>query len=196
VSVIAVLQGRGPASRWALGAVAVAALAAGGFAGSAQAQVAPAAAGAGGGGAEVATYVENKRTWVRCMRKEGIDLPDPDAKGFVDKTLAKFDPTVQKASKACIGVWPELTESLAQALREPLTPAQVAANRRFAECMRENGIKQYQDPAADGHPRGVANVSGPFDLPFGYMDAQQTCVGEPVQRQAFPEHFRTDDVEG
>jgi hypothetical protein len=186
-----------------LGAVAVAALAAGGCAGSAQAQVIPAATGtaaaAGGGGgaggeaAEVAAYVKNMRTWVQCMRKQGIDLPDPDATGFVDKTLDKMDPTVQKASAACKNVWPELTPSLAKALEPPLTAAQVAANRRFAECMRENGIKQYQDPAADGHARGVADVSGPFDLPFGYMDAQQKCLEEPVQRQAFPEAFLTGD---
>lgn len=186
------------ASRWALGAVVVAALAAAGCSGSGDAEVASAAAGgapaaaatgaasgSGGTAAEVAAYLKGRRAWVECMNKHDMDLPDPDARGHVDKTLAKMDPKVQKAAKACKGVAPELTDSVAEALEPPLTAAQKAANKRYAECMREKGIGEFPDPTETGRIR-FPNWK-PSEMPPGFQDAQDKCGAEPGYREAFPE---------
>lgn len=192
-------------SRWALGAVAVAALAAAGCTGSPDAEVASAAgggapaaatgaaAGSGGAAAEVAAYLKGQRAWVECMNKQGMDLPDPDAKGFVDKFLDKMDPKVQKAGRACEDVRPELTTSVAEALEPPLTAAQKAASKRYAECMRENGITEYPDPTETGRIRFPDWK--PSDLPPGFHDAQSKCTAEPGYKEAYPEPD-LDDVKG
>jgi hypothetical protein len=114
-----------------------------------------------------------------------MDLPDPDARGTVDKFLSKTDPKAQKAYRACEDVRPELTTSVAEALEPPLTAAQKAANKRYSECMRENGIAEFPDPAENGRIR-LPNWK-PSEHPPGFLAAQDKCKAEPGQKEAFPE---------
>jgi hypothetical protein len=54
-------------------------------------------------------YVAGMRRYVACMRKNGINLPDPDADGAVDYSSVSStysDAKVQAATDECAGVLP------------------------------------------------------------------------------------------
>ena len=120
---------------------------------------APPAAGPSATAGAVAEYVAAQREWVKCMREQGFDLPDPDAKGRVDFTLGqigvgrKTDPKFMAAQVACRKYSKELPAELEE--REQLTPEQIANRRAYAACMREHGDPTFEDPEPDGNwPRG------------------------------------------
>jgi hypothetical protein len=81
------------------------------------------------------------------MRANGVrDFPDPNASG----ELPSFGISVSAAT------WQEALGACKQ-LRPPgslsarLTPAEQSAALRFAQCMRENGVKDFPDPV-NGQP--------------------------------------------
>ncbi|MEV0219311.1 hypothetical protein [Streptomyces sp. NPDC050704] len=133
-------------------------------AGSGDSSASATATGGQGGGDEVAAYVKAQRDWVRCMRDNGVDVPDPDAKGHVDLgsgggVLAlKRDPKFLDASEKCADKKATVPESIENADRPELTPAQIKAARDFAACMQENGAPDFPDPGPDGYQRN--NNSG------------------------------------
>ena len=86
------------------------------------------------------------------MRKNGVsDFPDPDASGdltidgVVNGSSVNPDGAAWKqAIGACKGLQPPgFTGSKA-------TPKQMSARLKFAECIRENGVKDFPDPTKDG----------------------------------------------
>ncbi|WP_328836458.1 hypothetical protein [Streptomyces europaeiscabiei] len=119
-----------------------------------------------GGGDEVAAYVKAQRDWVRCLRDNGVDAPDPDEKGEVDfgdgdgdgTRALKKDPKFLDASKKCADKKATVPESVENANRPELTAAQIRAARDFAACMQKNGAPDYPDPGPDGYQRN--NNSG------------------------------------
>lgn len=103
----------------------------------------------------VAQYVDAQRKWVKCMREQGYDLPDPDAKGAVDLSafaaqtkLAKTDPKWIAANQKCQPLQQPAPDGLNS--QPPLTPEQIAARRNYAKCMRANGMPSWPDPGPDG----------------------------------------------
>lgn len=118
-----------------------------------------ASAGAAGGGQgkgdETAAYIEGQRKWVACMRKNGIDLPDPDSKGRVDMSgqgpQIKKSPRFTSASKTCAHLMAPMPEGFEEANEPKLTPAQIKARRDIAACMQKNGAPDYPDPGPDGY---------------------------------------------
>jgi hypothetical protein len=123
----------------------------------------PGVATAGGGGSAsptassdvVTQYVAGVRTYVRCMRAEGIDLPDPDAKGKIDYSLPgggqrKKDPKFVAASEKCAPLLPPMPSELIDQ-GPPLTPEQITRARQYAKCMRDHGVPDFPDPDAQGH---------------------------------------------
>jgi hypothetical protein len=104
----------------------------------------------------VAEYVASTRAYVRCMRDEGIALPDPDARGHIDYSrlggngVLKKDPKFQAASQKCSGLRLPVPEELQEKL-PPLSPEQVGHVREYAKCMRANGVPAFPDPDPDGH---------------------------------------------
>jgi hypothetical protein len=117
-----------------------------------------------GGGDEVAAYVKAQRDWVRCMRDNGVDAPDPDEKGHVDlgsgdgALALKKDPKFRNASVNCADKQATVPESIENANRPKLTAAQIKVARDFAACMQKNGAPDYPDPGPDGYQRN--NNSG------------------------------------
>jgi hypothetical protein len=84
--------------------------------------------------------------FAECMRSNGVsDFPDPNAKGeFVygaSVTPAVFD----KAVDACKDLQPPGT------LSADRSPEQQEESLEFAQCMRENGVEDFPDPA-NGEP--------------------------------------------
>jgi hypothetical protein len=100
----------------------------------------------------VAQYVEGQRQWVACMRKEGYDLPDPDAQGHVNVPMEiqrnKADPRYIAAQVKCQQYLLPMPDELYP--KESLSPQQVQWRRAYAKCMRENGVPTFPDPQADG----------------------------------------------
>ncbi|WP_031520356.1 hypothetical protein [Streptomyces sp. NRRL F-5123] len=116
-----------------------------------------AAAGKGepGGGDEVSAYVESQRKWVACMRKNGIDLPDPNSRGQVDisgqGTEIKKAPQFTAASEKCAGLKATVPQGLEEANEPKLTPAQIKVQQDYADCMQKNGALDFPDPDANGY---------------------------------------------
>ncbi|MFF9274204.1 hypothetical protein [Streptomyces griseosporeus] len=102
----------------------------------------------------MAAYVDSRRKWVACMRENGIDLPDPDARGRVELgdqgRALKKNPEFLDASKKCAGLQGTVPEGFEESNEAPLSPEQIRAAREFAACMQKNGAPDYPDPGPDG----------------------------------------------
>jgi hypothetical protein len=93
--------------------------------------------------------------FAECVRAHGVqDFPDPDSDGNFDLSrggdLNPTNPTYQAAAQACRSY-----ESAGKGSAPALSPQQIAATLKFAQCMRENGITNYPDPDSSGHIPGV-----------------------------------------
>lgn len=127
---------------------------------------APSASAAGkgepGGGDEVSAYVESQRTWVACMRKNGVDLPDPNSRGQVDMSgqgpEMKKAPQFTTASEKCADLQATVPQGLEEANEPKLTPAQIKVQQDYADCMQKNGAPDFPDPDANGY--GADDNSG------------------------------------
>ena len=78
-----------------------------------------------GGGDDVSAYVNAQREWVKCLRENGVDAPDPDAKGqvdFGDNAALKKDTKFLNASEKCASLVAAVPESLENANQPNLTP--------------------------------------------------------------------------
>jgi hypothetical protein len=82
-----------------------------------------------------------------CLRANGVsDFPDPNASGEFPSYGVSVSPAVwKKAGAACKAVQPPGT------LSAKLSPAQESAALKFAQCIRENGVKDFPDPV-NGQP--------------------------------------------
>ena len=78
-----------------------------------------------------------------CLRANGVsDFPDPNASGEFPSYGVSVSPAVwRKAVAACKALQPPGT------LSAKLTPAQESAALEFAQCIRDNGVKDFPDPA-------------------------------------------------
>jgi hypothetical protein len=105
---------------------------------------------AGGSTATAQPYdpVAREREFVTCMRKAGVTMPDPrpgDRSGrsalaqAIEQGLALKD-TFRTALDGCAAYLPPEDRPT------PAAPADVETKRQFAQCMRDNGVKDYPDP--------------------------------------------------
>jgi hypothetical protein len=111
-------------------------------------------AGCGGsGGSDANTNAANQEKAVKfaqCMRENGIsEFPDPDASGklTIDGVLngSSIDPnssTWQGAISACKHLQPPGFTG-----DGPRSAGQQEAALQFAQCIRENGVTDFPDPA-------------------------------------------------
>jgi hypothetical protein len=114
----------------------------------------------------IAQYVDAQRKWVKCMRDQGYNLPDPDAKGSVDISpvlrsmkISKADPGLMAALQKCQSLQVPAPAELTS--RPPITAEQLANLRKYAKCVREHGVPSYPDPLANGEwpPNMLASIS-------------------------------------
>ena len=141
--------------------------------------------------------------YTKCMRKEGIDLPDPDfsngprggfrvqlGPGGVDPD----DPKFQAAREKCGPILASLRQQFDPERQEEFQKAAL----EFAKCMREQGI-DFPDPDfSGGQPGGRGGPGGAFggagvdrnDPKF--REAQEACeevfedLGRPFFRAGGP----------
>ena len=83
-----------------------------------------------------------------CMRANGVkDFPDPNAQGQFAYGGISVTPIVwQKAIDACKNLQPGLFDGPGR------TPEQQDAALKFAQCMRDNGVPDFPDPATPRDP--------------------------------------------
>jgi hypothetical protein len=106
--------------------------------------------------------------FTQCLREQGLNVPDPEpGKG----PMLKFDPSsgvtreqVEKAMEAC-------REYNPQAEGSP-NPQQEENGRKFAACMRDNGVENFPDPKPG--QRGIM-IDGKVGQDPDLQKAQQAC---------------------
>ena len=89
--------------------------------------------------------------FAECMRKNGVkEFPDPDASGnlTIDQianrsSLDTDSAAFRQASTACKGLEP------AGFTGTKRSPEQQQAALKFAQCIRDNGVKDFPDPTED-----------------------------------------------
>ena len=92
------------------------------------------------------TAPEKAVKFAECMRTNGVPhFPDPDAKSNYNFGVDVSKAVFTKAVDACKAVEPP------GALSSTRTPKQQSASLRFAQCVREHGVKDFPDPA-NGQP--------------------------------------------
>ncbi|WP_407841247.1 hypothetical protein ACE1OC_40360 [Streptomyces sp. DSM 116496] len=143
--------------------------------------------GQGGAQGEVAAYVDAQRKWVGCMRQNGVDLQDPDAKGQVemgDVGALKKDPKFLTASEKCADLRVTVPKAVERLLRPKLTPEQVKTQRDYADCMQKNGAPDFPDPGPDGYAEDDNSGKAMWDQnSAGAKQATRACasiIGDPV----------------
>jgi hypothetical protein len=84
--------------------------------------------------------------FAECIRGHGVPhFPDPDAKGDFVFGIDVSPAVWKRAVDACKDLEPP------GALSGKRSPKQQSAALRFAQCIRENGVKDFPDPA-NGEP--------------------------------------------
>jgi hypothetical protein len=115
-------------------------------------------ASAGGVGAEqsadparpAANPQERVLQFVACMRANGVDLPDPEPGDVNGKTALRFDETGMEKTKV-VAAMEKCEQYLPEGgANDKVTPAEIEGMRRFAQCMRDNGVANWPDPLPDG----------------------------------------------
>jgi hypothetical protein len=120
-----------------------------------------------------ATPREKAVKFAECMRENGYpDFPDPKASGEFPTFGISVSPAVWiKALRACKELQPP------GSLSAHLSPMQLSAARKFAQCIREHGVKDFPDPV-NGEPLIDTTKIPSTDTPGG-MDilnaATQKC---------------------
>lgn len=97
---------------------------------------------------------EQALAFARCMRANGLpDFPDPDAEGRLRGAghEQQNNPKFRAAMEACRDLAPGGEhENFGN-------PAFVEQARRFAQCIRANGVPDFPDPDAEGRFRGASH---------------------------------------
>jgi hypothetical protein len=93
-----------------------------------------------------ATRQEKLVKLAECIRSHGVPhYPDPDAKGETAFGIDVSPEVWKRATEACKDLTPPGTFSGKR------SPKQQSDALRFAECVREHGVKDFPDPV-DGEP--------------------------------------------
>jgi hypothetical protein len=84
--------------------------------------------------------------FAECIRAHGVsDFPDPDAKNQFQYGVSVTPAVWKQATTACKDLQPPGT------LSSKRTPKQQSASLRFAQCVRDHGVKDFPDPV-NGEP--------------------------------------------
>src|SRR5688572_32307937 len=137
-------------------------------------------AAAQGGNTAAATRAQGVK-FAECMRKNGVrEFPDPDASGSLTAdgiangtSLDTNSAAFQRAIDACRDLQPAGFTGVKR------SPEQQKAALLFAQCIRDNGVKDFPDPAPDAPMVDTNRI--PSAARSGGMDvlhaAMQKCGG-------------------
>jgi hypothetical protein len=104
-----------------------------------------------------ASDVDLQLKYAKCMRENGVNIPDPKADGTGAIALGGGgDAKAQAATAKCKQYLPNGGEP------KKMSPEELATMVKYAQCMRKNGI-DMPDPTADGIMQGKA-VADPSEM--------------------------------
>lgn len=147
----------------------------------------PASTGSASGGAgnNSAANAEKGVTFAKCMRRNGVSaFPDPSGSGKLTldgivngSSLDPNSPAFTHALTACKSLEPP---GFAGSRR---SSAQMSAALRFAQCIREHGVKDFPDPV-NGQPLVDTNRIPSANQPGGMSilnGAMHACSSQAAQ---------------
>jgi hypothetical protein len=139
------------------------------------------ASSAGTGDNKNPTAREKAVKFAACMRENGYpDFPDPKASGEFPTFGISVSPAVwDKALGACKELQPPGSFSA------HLSPKQLSAAHKFAQCIRANGVKDFPDPV-NGEPLVDTTKIPSTDTPGGMsiLNAAMRKCPAPVAEAA------------
>jgi hypothetical protein len=98
------------------------------------------------GAAKKLTARDKAVKFAECIRAHGVrDFPDPNEKNQFEYGVSVTPAVWTRATTACKDLQPPGT------LSGKRTPKQQSASLRFAQCVRDNGVKDFPDPV-NGEP--------------------------------------------
>ena len=104
------------------------------------------ASSADSGATKKTTDQDKAVKFAECIRAHGVaDFPDPNPKGDFEYGVSVSPAVWTKAVSACKALQPPGTLSAKR------TPEERSTALKFAQCMRDNGVKDFPDPA-NGEP--------------------------------------------
>jgi hypothetical protein len=104
------------------------------------------AGSSGTGGNKKLTARDKAVKFSECIRAHGVgDFPDPDEKNQYQYGVSVTPAVWTRATTACKDLQPPGT------LSGKRTPKQQSAGLRFAQCVRDHGVKDFPDPV-NGEP--------------------------------------------
>jgi hypothetical protein len=142
---------------------------------------APADSGTGGGSNDTSANAHKAIKFAECMRHNGVSqFPDPNASGRLTidavangSSLDTSAPAFKQAVSACKDLEPS------GFMGSKRSPEQQSAGLRFAQCIRDNGVKDFPDPIPNG-PLVDTNRIPSANLPGGLSilnAAMRKCSG-------------------
>jgi hypothetical protein len=109
-------------------------------------ETASSASSAGTGTTKKLTARDKAVKFAECIRAHGVsDFPDPNAKNDFEYGVSVSLAVWQQATAACKRLQPPGT------LSSKRSPKQQKEGLEFAQCVRENGVKDFPDPV-NGEP--------------------------------------------
>ena len=109
--------------------------------------------------------------FAECIRAHGVrDFPDPNAKGEFEYGVSVTVTVWTKAINACKALQPP------GSLSSKRSPKQQTASLRFAQCIRENGVKDFPDPVT-GEP--VVNT---YKIPSSNRPGGMTILNAAMKK--------------
>ena len=118
--------------------------------------------------------------FAECIRAHGVsDFPDPGAKNQFEYGVSVSPAVWKQATTACKDLQPPGT------LSGKRTPKQQSASLRFAQCVRDNGVKDFPDPV-NGEPLIDTNKIPSSNKPGGMtiLNAATQKCGSVLRRSA------------
>jgi hypothetical protein len=141
------------------------------------------------GGTNTASPHAKAVKFAECMRANGVSaFPDPDASGELTIDAVANGSSLDTSSAAF-----EQALSACKSLEPPgftgteVSPEKQEVRLKFAQCMRDNGIKDFPDPTAHGPLIDTSRMPGSpgaLSIP-GFKAAQEKC--SDVFKAALPD---------
>jgi hypothetical protein len=127
--------------------------------------------GARTGGNRKATDRDKAVKFAECVRENGVsDFPDPNAKNDFEYGVSVSPAVWKKAIDACKELQPPGTLSSKRSTK------QQSASLKFAQCIRENGVKDFPDPV-NGEP--LVNT---YRIPSSNKPGGMTILNAAMQK--------------
>jgi hypothetical protein len=130
------------------------------------------------GGPGTAEFDDRARDFARCMRENGVPMEDPKDGRIQIGGKGIGRERMEKATRACKEFQPPAMG------RAKADPGVAESMRKFARCMRENGVPEFPDPQPDGGIRIDGSMADDPDL----QAADRKCKALMPERPKGADH--------